>query len=374
MDRRRILKLGLAGAGLALLPAAAGGCRGLKRSDLEKAAGLPETKAGLDGRRMEILELASLAPSGHNAQPWAIRIVSPDEWLILADPGRRLPEVDPDNRELLLSLGAFTENLVLAAGALGLSARVEVLARTGQEETVARVRLAEGRPSGYPLSRLKGRRTVRNGLKPDELRPADLARLEACLPGNLFYFPRSSAHARCLQEGTVEAFRRQTERDPAQAELARWLRLDNASAVARRDGLTVESMELTGLKALYVRLFLGPADALKPGFRKAGLEAAARQAGEGGGWLVVTGEGSTPEDLLATGRGFERMALLTRELGLALHPMTQMLEEDWGRQEIKTHHPRELNPQFILRVGYLESYPPPVSLRRPVGWFVTQPG
>jgi len=27
-------------------------------------------------------------------------------------------------------------------------------------------------------------------------------------------------------------------------------------------------------------------------------------------------------------------------------------------------------PQFLLRVGYLKRYPEPVSLRRPVNWFV----
>jgi hypothetical protein len=30
------------------------------------------------------------------------------------------------------------------------------------------------------------------------------------------------------------------------------------------------------------------------------------------------------------------------------------------------------NIQFILRSGYLKGYPPPVSLRRPVDWFMRQ--
>jgi len=64
------------------------------------------------------------------------------------------------------------------------------------------------------------------------------------------------------------------------------------------------------------------------------------------------------------------MALLARERGIAIHPMTQYLEETLGRQEIVSNHRADMIPQFVLRVGYLSNYPDPVSLRRPVGWFV----
>jgi hypothetical protein len=55
---------------------------------------------------------------------------------------------------------------------------------------------------------------------------------------------------------------------------------------------------------------------------------------------------------------------------VAIHPMTQMLEEEKWRPRITGDHDGEMIPQFILRVGYLDRYPEPVSLRRPVSWFV----
>ena len=61
---------------------------------------------------------------------------------------------------------------------------------------------------------------------------------------------------------------------------------------------------------------------------------------------------------------------MARERMIAVHPMTQMLEEETWRKEIASKHRPGLLPQFILRVGYLDSYPDPVSLRRPVSWFV----
>ena len=88
-----------------------------------------ESMEGLDENECAILYFASLAPSGHNSQPWAIRVEKKGQWVIQMDPTRRLPAVDPNNRELLLSLGCFVENLVLAAPHFGHIAEVEILAK-----------------------------------------------------------------------------------------------------------------------------------------------------------------------------------------------------------------------------------------------------
>jgi hypothetical protein len=66
----------------------------------------------------------------------------------------------------------------------------------------------------------------------------------------------------------------------------------------------------------------------------------------------------------------ERLLLKIREKNIAIHPMTQILEESSTRQMLNQAIGLSENIQFILRVGYLKDYPPPVSLRRPVDWFV----
>ncbi|MEW5721844.1 MAG: hypothetical protein AB1896_01965 [Thermodesulfobacteriota bacterium] len=348
-----------------------GGCgRGLAREDLE--SGIPGSGPApeLDDRRRAVLYYASLAPSGHNSQPWYVKLVGPDEWIIGADPARRLPAVDPENREVLLSLGAFAENLVLAAGSLGLEAEIEVLAQTSSDEEVLRVRLKEGRPTGYPLPRLSLRMTPKRGYRPEELTEEVVGALAGPHDGRLFYFPRGTSHAQCLEAGAVENFRRQLERDEAQAEMVRWTRLSDGAAREHRDGLTVEGMEIRGLAGWFARHFLKPEDFLTAGNRKRSLDHTTRLAAEGGGWMVITGPGPSVGDLIETGRRFERTALLARELGVGLHPMTQYLEEEPGRAEVAKNHGPEMSPQFVLRVGYLDRYPRPVSLRRPVSWFV----
>jgi hypothetical protein len=76
--------------------------------------------------------------------------------------------------------------------------------------------------------------------------------------------------------------------------------------------------------------------------------------------------------LLATGRKMQRLFLKVRERNIAIHPMTQILEETSIQQQLNQAIGISQNIQFILRTGYLKDYPQPVSLRRPVDWFLRQ--
>lgn len=76
-------------------------------------APLPEQAATRD-----LIRYATLAPNGHNAQPWLFR-ASQKRIEILPDFARRTPVVDPDDHHLFVSLGCAAENLALASAARG---------------------------------------------------------------------------------------------------------------------------------------------------------------------------------------------------------------------------------------------------------------
>lgn len=80
----------------------------LVREDLKPADGKNEM---LKPDEKEILYLASLAPSGHNTQPWFVQYLEPYHWIIGNDKTKWLPAVDPTQRGTLLSIGAFLQNL-----------------------------------------------------------------------------------------------------------------------------------------------------------------------------------------------------------------------------------------------------------------------
>ena len=346
------------------------GCSGLKRNDLPDSFETERKEMRLDSSARHILYHASLAPSGHNSQPWRVRIEAPHSWIIEADSQRRLPCVDPQNRELFLSLGAFVENLSLAAGTMGWSADVQVIANDHHDRDAIRVALRKDRPIEYPLWRMYKRRTLKHGFLSKEIAAVDIHALSDQMDGHLFYFPRGSSHATCIRNSAVENYRIQAGRDDAQKELVRWLRLNDQDVRRYRDGLTTEGLEISGFNGWFVRNFVKPENFLKETYRRQGTKLMAEMADQGGGWLVITSHGQTVTDWIETGRRFERMALLAREIGIAIHPMTQVLEEQNGIAQIANHHASRLFPQFVLRVGYLDKFPEPASPRRPPEWFV----
>ena len=389
MNRRTFLKQGLL-AGTAMVGTGLStGCsrHPRRRMTAENFTALEFTR--LSGRgylgpvERQILFYASLAPSGHNSQPWSVRLAGPGEWVVGSDRSRWLPVVDPDNREVLLSIGAFTENLVQAARAFGYEADMEILAKGRFDPEVLRVWLSRsarvnGAGPNEPspnkagaLGRMAARRTIKNGLKPEAMTPKDVKILKEAAGGDLYYFPRGSSHALAMAEAAVENFKIQFDNQEAMAEAAQWTRLSDEEAETCRDGLTPDGMEIHGLAGFWVRHFMDKADVTGRLWREKAVEKVEAQVLEGGGWLVITSPSHGIADLIGAGRRFQRLALAAVPMGLGIHPMTQTLEERHGRKAVRDNHAPSMIPQFMLRIGYVSPYPEPVSLRRPVERFVT---
>jgi hypothetical protein len=376
MNRRHFLKTGAAAtAVLAGIPMLTTGCRTSLRSRLMEG---PPSRPGdipkltTDGYR--ILHYASLAPSGHNAQPWFVRIKDSAHWTIGLDPDRRLPVVDGNNTEALLSIGAFLENLVQAAAAHGYQVHPTIIAKDRFDPELnpdlVSIRLEKTQPKNMDLHRLITRRTVKSHLLDRHLTSGDVNAFSYLADGHLFYFAKSTTHANHMAEQAVANYIIQMKNRAAVKEMAKWTRLKDSTIKTHRDGLTPAGMEIQGLAGWYVRHVMDPADVTGKTFIDKGIEKTRQQAKEGAGWLVITGEGNTVANLLASGRRFQRMALEARDRMIAIHPMSQTLEETRGQKHITDNHAPDTIPHFMLRVGYLDKYPDPVSVRRPVEWFV----
>ncbi len=118
VERRHILigggALALAGTG-----AAYSGLRQMGSMN-DYTASVAATRAALSQHpeMRDLIRYATLAPNGHNTQPW--RFHSGESRIeILPDFSRRTPVVDPDDHHIFVSLGCVAENLALAAGARG---------------------------------------------------------------------------------------------------------------------------------------------------------------------------------------------------------------------------------------------------------------
>ncbi|MCG9892720.1 MAG: hypothetical protein MH252_16805 [Thermosynechococcaceae cyanobacterium MS004] len=346
------------------------------RADIKSTDGNnPALNTALHQDEKEILFLASLAPSGHNTQPWFVQWLEPYHWVIGSDRTKWLPAVDPTQRETILSIGAFLQNLEYAAAAFGYGCKWNLLAKTPQDERVMEVKLTKTLLSQSfdpkkVITSLKYRRTVRSGFLTEVLRSEDIAELSHSDPAWIHYLPAPSPESQWLNAQTILANRLQAYRDPAQRELADWTRFSSRNAAKYRDGLTTASMEIKGIPGWVVRNFYGKDDVMKKDFRERSIELIEQQVSKSAGWILITSQGNSVETLLETGRRMQRLFLKVREKGIAIHPMTQILEEPATQQPLNQAMGISSPIQFILRTGYIKNYPEPVSLRRPIEGFI----
>lgn len=369
IGRRNTLKIiGGSALSLGVMPLLSA-CAGPVRADVAQS---DDSTPALDPVLADVLYHASLAPSGHNTQPWVVRVSEPNRLIIGTTRDRWLPQVDPENRELLLSLGCFLENLIVTARHRGLDVEYRVIGTTPTDSAMLEVTLRSGAPAAFSLDKIRLRRTVRSHHLSTVLTLADVRALCAPLGEQAVFFPHGSANATWLSEQTIEANRVQAFRDPAQEELSRWIRWADDAARRERNGLMPEAMEITGIRGWYVRHFMDQADVMTPSFRKRGVDAVREQLRSYGGWLVITSPDATIATLIETGRLMERVWLGSRERMIGIHPMTQILEEAPFRDLVGKQLGVTGRVQFLLRVSYLAAYPDPVSLRMPLSRFVNR--
>ncbi len=323
----------------------------------------------LGKKEKEILRLASLAPSGHNTQPWLVTIKDQTHWTIGTTPKRWLPAVDHDNHDVLLSIGAFLENLSIAAAYHGYKANIIPLAETPHDLRIADVILEKSSPETVNIDQIKQRRTLRKHYLDKPLVEGHIQLLKGEDANSIQYFTPGSPQSDYLNKATVAANRMQTSRIHAQEELADWIRWSNNKAEKYRDGLTPASMEIGGVIGWYVRNLYSHKDVLTASFRNTTMDLVSRQVKKHGGWFVITAKNHDVASLINVGRIMEKMYLKARDLGIALHPMSQVLQEKPFKYQVTDNLRLNHRCEFIFRAGYIKHYPEPISLKRPVAWF-----
>ena len=237
----------------------------------------------------KILYLASLAPSGHNTQPWFVKYIEPYHWTVCNDKGKWLPAVDPTQRETILSIGAFIQNLEYAAGNAGYNCQFDIAAKTNQDENIAEVKLTRlGSATAFNIGKIKSRRTVRSNYLNDLLKKKDADYLFNEEKNYFNFMPNGAKEYQYLNEQTIEANKIQLYRDAAEKELSEWIRFSSKDAEKNMDGLTTGSMEIEGIPGWVVRNFYNKSIVMKNNFRKKNIDNVRKQVSQSAGWLLIT--------------------------------------------------------------------------------------
>jgi hypothetical protein len=315
----------------------------------------------------ELIRCATLAPNGHNAQAWKFSVQG-DEIHLQADADRRLAVVDPQDRELTISLGAALENLIIAARQAGNDPTVDP--RLDPSGALAvRVALAPitAPASADPLYPAIFTRQTTRSLYDDRAVPAeDQARLQQTPTetGVSLHFYATAEAMEPLVGWVMQGDRAQYADTAFVDELLHWLRFNDAEALRTRDGLFSKcSGNPTAprwLGQLFVRA-AGPDGMAKEDEKKCRSSA---------GMVVIATAADDAPAWLAAGRTLERLLLTAETLNLKTAFMNQPIETPDLRAELQKSIEASLPagsrayPQLLVRYGYAAKMP--AALRRPV--------
>ena len=305
----------------------------------------------------EALYYASLAPSSHNAQMWKLYYSPSKSTLILVlDKTRSLTQVDPKNRESYISLGAYAKTMEEALTAYGYAPVLDIAER--ESEAVVIVQLQGKGGVSADQARLKGltkRHTDKREFSKNPLKAEDLASLQKVGGGNLYYFAQGNSGYDYIGKGAVASMEIQVANQKKRNELAEWLRYSDAEKEAKKDGLPAEQLGITGLKKFFYYWLVDKKYAQGDAYAKQGVDMTRDQAENNAGFLVLTGT-NAPKDLIRTGMLLQTVWLEATRHEIAIHPMSQLLEEMPYSAEIQGRLGLAKPVQMVLRLGYVSSY------------------
>lgn len=121
VSRRQVLITG--GASLVLLSGGFGAYVGT-RSIAKAQEPWKQAAAGFGDPRLDALAYAILAPNPHNRQPWQVQLEGDDSFTLYCDLEKRLPHTDPPNRQITIGFGTFLELFRQAAAEKGYRAEI----------------------------------------------------------------------------------------------------------------------------------------------------------------------------------------------------------------------------------------------------------
>jgi nitroreductase len=369
IDRRRFLFLvGGAAAYVSLQPHLAWARHASARAVSLQPWSLPGEASGstADVAR-DLIGAAILAPSLWNTQPW--RFESEQSTIrIVSDLGRWLPAIDPDQRNLHLSLGAALENLLVAARAYGLRPSVTYLPHDGTGGVAAEVAWAPGeqRHDRTLFNSISTRRTNRRDFDGRGIYLQNRAQLTAQVADDTRLHWMDD-HDRIREVGDVvhDAVRDRVLDERSQAERYRWMRFGDDEADTRGDGVTPDQLEMGGLAHWLAGRYFNPDSwLLRFGAENAAKQARSQIRSAGALVLLTTPRGGRAQ-WLAAGQAYERLALTATALGIAQQPISEPLETETGRAEVvRRFGASGEQPLLLLRLGHAR--PPRPSLRRSV--------
>lgn len=280
---------------------------------------------------MSLVRAAVLAANAHNAQPWLFA-VTPDRIDVVADRARSTGAMDPQLRELYISMGCALENIVLAGPTGGLTATATLLPTPDRPDHVARVDLTPTTRLASPLAaaipdRHTDRAAYDTSVPIEDRSLAALAALAALVdaPGTgLVWFTRP-AQMRAFGDLTIRATEAINADEQQSTDDFAWYRTSWDETQERKDGITIDPSGKSPLIRTLAKLLPVSHQQCNDGWL-AGTRDVQVPTAAAFGALVVRDQTDPIIQRLDTGLTWQRLHLAATMMGLSMQPLCQVPE------------------------------------------------
>jgi nitroreductase len=296
-----------------------------------------------------LLGYAILAPSNHNTQPWLFRINAMDIECF-GDPRRRLPTIDPEDRELTMSCAAALFNVRVAAEYFGHQYKYDVLPEEENPGLLARFCLGLKADTSsedvllfYAITQ---RRTNRSPFDDAPIEDGVIAELEeaARREGAWLRIITAEESKSALADLIAEADRIQRGSSAFRKELASWVRPNETQY---RDGLPARSFGI-----LEWLSFAAPA-ILRTFDRGGGAAARDRDIAQHSPALAVLGtEADDRRAWMTAGQAMQSVLLQAQAESVCASFLNQPIEVADLRPRVAELAEMGGTPQILLRLGH----------------------
>lgn len=361
-SRRQFLRI----AGSTAVIAAAGATGFIVTRTPDKAlAPWSQAGSGYTDPRKRALSYAVLAPNPHNQQPWLVTLEGQDSFTLSYDLDQMLPHTDPFNRQIVIGLGCFLELMRMAAASDGYRADV-MLFPEGEPEPVL---------DGRPIARVTLVKDVSVAASPlfaevfnrrSNKEPFDVSKpvAQEDMSSIISVVGDGAITGAIHDQGSIETLKDlswrahliEVETPRTYMESVDVMRFGKSEINANPDGIDMGGAFLEALNMAGIVTREQLSDMTSTAYAQ-GIDMYRDIIWSAMGYVFVATATNTRRDQIASGRDWIRMNLKANQLGIAIHPLSQALQEYPEMDSLLTELHETLGQQgarvqMFARVGY----------------------
>lgn len=330
----------------------------------------------------KIIYYGTLAANSHNSQMWKVKVIKDDtnnkQIIVRQDKTRLLLDLDTENRETMICIGAFISNIKTAAKALGYDVSMQVMAKNYFDDDIASLTLIKNTTSSTNTNVNANTSTNifnimsltdanRKDYIKNPLSVSDISYIRSVDPNHILYYSNTTEEGKYIANAIINATSDSENNEKIGKQQSEWMRFSNKQAFSTKDGLTPEMLAQPMIVREFIYTIKNKNIMKTKAFKNDTIKATKKQTENCAGFYIITSDNQSVESLLNVGKDLQLLWFKATEKNISMHPMTiSLLISPYKDNIANDLEIPDQHVNMILRAGYVKKIPYPVSMRRSI--------